>query len=287
MNALVQNSHKWLEFRKNKIGASDAPVIMEISPWKTPYQLWEEKLGVREVVMTSAMKRGTDMEEEARQAFEKETGILVFPTVKLHPENEWMMASLDGMDMEEKNIVEIKCPGKEDHFAAVSNIVPDKYYPQLQHQLAVTGLKMAYYFSYTPTSSKIIEVQRDDDYISKMIKKEREFYDCLLEFVPPKLTQRDYVERSDLEWQELSISYLNVQRELKTLEEKEKQMKEQLISLAGRSNSRGAGIKLSKIVRKGSIDYQAIPELKNMDLEKYRKTPIETWRISNEATHLA
>jgi predicted phage-related endonuclease len=43
---MQQQTPEWLEFRKNKIGASDAPIIMETSPWKTPYQLWLEKLSL-------------------------------------------------------------------------------------------------------------------------------------------------------------------------------------------------------------------------------------------------
>ena len=277
-----QNTPEWLSFRKNKIGASDAPVIMEVSPWKTPYQLWEEKLGVRENVTTAAMQRGTDMEEEARQAFEKESGLVVFPHVRVSKEHDWMIASLDGMDAEEKHMVEIKCPGKEDHEKAMDGVIPEKYLPQLQHQLCVTGLDFGYYFSYSRSAARILVIERDDKYISKLIKKEQEFYSCMMEFVPPKLTDRDYAERNDPEWLELSNSYLLVQKQLKSLEEQEKQMKEQLITLAGRSNARGAGLKLSKIVRKGVVDYQMIPELKGVNLEKYRKAAIETWRVASE-----
>ncbi len=57
MSALIQHSNEWLELRKNKIGASDAPIIMKVSPWKTPYRLWEEKLGLTECVSNQAMKR--------------------------------------------------------------------------------------------------------------------------------------------------------------------------------------------------------------------------------------
>ncbi len=279
MIALSQNSPEWLEFRKTKIGASDAPIIMEVSPWKTPYQLWEEKIGLKENVVNYAM-RGTLMEDEARQSFEQQIGMSMFPMVKVHPEKDWAIASLDGIDIEEKLIVEIKCPGKEDHMTAMKGEVPEKYYPQLQHQLFVTGLDMVYYFSYTPTSSKILEVKREDYYIREMVAKSKKFHDCVMNFTPPELTERDYVERSDKEWEALSSSYLNVQEKIKALEEEEKSIRENLISIASSSNSIGYGIKLSKIIRKGSVDYQSIPELKDVNLEKYRKTPIQSWRIA-------
>jgi len=31
--------------RKGFIGGSDAPIILGLSPWKSPYQLWLEKIG--------------------------------------------------------------------------------------------------------------------------------------------------------------------------------------------------------------------------------------------------
>lgn len=277
---LAQNSPEWLEFRKTKIGASDAPIIMETSPWKTPYQLWEEKMGVRESPVTAAMQRGTNMEEEARWVFEEMIGIQVFATVKIHPTLDWMMASLDGIDVEERHIVEIKCPGAMDHGKAMDGVVPDKYYPQLQHQMAVTGLDGAFYFSYTRSSSKIIEVQRDDKYISEMIQKERQFYNHMIEFTPPVLTERDYIARDDPQWHDYASQYISVKKQLNILEEQEKGLRKHLISLSEKSNSSGAGIKLSRIVRRGHICYDTVPELVDVDLEKYRKPPIEFWKIS-------
>lgn len=278
MVALMQNSAEWLEFRKDMVGASDAPIIMGVSPWITPYKLWEEKLGIKEPAPpTFDMRRGLEREEEARCAFEKETGLSVFPVVKVHPDYPWMMASLDGMDIEERHIVEIKCPG---HMIGLSDTVPDKYYPQVQHQLAVTGLDMAYYFTYTPYSTKLIEVKRDDEYIKKMIDKELEFYECLVNFTAPTLANRDYTEREDAEWLEMSAMYLDLQKSMKLLEDEETRMRGKLIALSGGANTMGGGVKLLKIARKGNIDYSAIPELKGVNLEEYRKPSSNMWKIT-------
>ena len=76
---MQQNTEEWLEFRRDKIGASDAPIIMGKSPWKTPHQLWEEKIGVRtSSYETAAMRRGKDLESEARKHFEQQTGLIVW-----------------------------------------------------------------------------------------------------------------------------------------------------------------------------------------------------------------
>jgi len=59
-------------------------------------------------------------------------------------------------------------------------------------------------------------------------------------------------------------------------------LRNDLIEMAQGSNCRGGGIKLSKVVSKGTIDYKAIPELAGVDLEKYRKKPTECWKITQE-----
>lgn len=282
MSALIQQSNEWLELRKNKIGASDAPVIMHVSPWKTPYQLWEEKLGLKESFSSYAMKRGLEMEERAREAFEKETGLVVFPQVLFHKEHEWMMASLDGIDIEGKNIVEIKCPGKVDHEIALSGNIPEKYFPQLQHQMAICELDKAYYFSYSDNSSKVIVVNRDESYIKNMICKEVEFYDCVQNLTAPRMIERDFIQKEDDIWIETAAKWKQIKNQMTQLEKEEEDLRNSLICMSGKSNCKGGGIKLSKIVRKGSIDYKAIPELKEIDLEKYRKTPIEMYRLEND-----
>ena len=79
---LPSMSHEeWLEWRREGIGASDAPVIMGVSPWTTPLQLWENKLlGKSGQLETSSMRRGKDMEKEARRHFEEQMG-----TVSVYP----------------------------------------------------------------------------------------------------------------------------------------------------------------------------------------------------------
>ena len=58
MSALIQQTDEWLEMRRNKIGASDAPIIMEVSPYKKPNQLMEDKLTGAVMAKSQAMQRG-------------------------------------------------------------------------------------------------------------------------------------------------------------------------------------------------------------------------------------
>lgn len=282
MSALVQQTDEWLEMRRSKIGASDAPVIMGVSPWSTKYKLWQEKLQLIEPKkQTKAMADGIKGEDEARIAFINRTGIIMAPDIVFSKQNDFMMASLDGISPDRKYILEIKRPGVADHELAKKREVPEKYFPQLQHQMDVCELDMAYYYSYRgPNDEVLLEVFRDDKYIKRMVPLEKEFWDCMNEFVAPKMTERDYELKEDDIWHATASQWLSISKELQALEKKEKELRELLISQSHNTSSMGGGVRVSRIVRKGNVDYAKIPELQSVNLERYRKNPIETWRIA-------
>lgn len=277
---LEQGSAEWHEFRKNHIGASDAPVIMNLSPWTTPYQLWRRMLDLDPPKTTnSAMQRGNDLEPLARMLVEESFGEEFEPVVCVSDNIEWMSASLDAISKNEKTVVEIKCPGKEDHLAAIGNVIPEKYVPQLQHQMSVCELDFMYYFSFDGKDGKLLKAYRDDDYINRMIEAETIFWECVQTLTAPPFGDKDFIERKDFQWLQGSKDWLETKNQLKELEEKEQKQRQYLIQLAENQSCKGNGITLTKIVRKGNIEYEKIPELMGLDLEKYRKNNIETWRI--------
>lgn len=278
----MNNPQDPLQNREKYIGASDAPAIMGVSKWTTRYELFLQKIGLgKPNIGNYATERGINLEDEARNEFERLTGHTMFPKVVYTKECEFVRASLDGITLEGDEILEIKCPGKEDHDKAMSGIVPEKYVPQLQHQLFVTGLDMVNYFSYTPTSSTIIEVKRDQNYIDHMFKEHCKFWECVQTMEPPELTERDYVTKTDDFWLEVEKKWVLTRCELKELERREKDLRETLISMCGDSNSKGRLIQLTKCLRKGSVDYSVIPQIENMNLDMFRKAPTEYWKIGD------
>ena len=174
---LKQNTPEWLEFRKSHIGASDSSVIMGCNPYKTINELVAEKVHGLSQPMNDKMQRGKDLEPLALSEFERIVGGLYSPAIVIHSEYEWCMASLDGIEMDGKYIVEIKCPGKKNHTLAKKGKVPDEYYPQLQHQLACTGLEWIYYFSYSEGDNALLKIERDNPYIETMLHKQKQFYE--------------------------------------------------------------------------------------------------------------
>lgn len=192
---IKQGSDAWLELRKTKVTATDASVVMGLNPWKDIVTLYEQKLDLRPPeVVNAAMQKGMDYEAEAREYFEAQTGTLLFPTVIV---KDWQMASLDGIDLDEKVLLEIKCGGKKLHDLAKKRVVPKYYQCQMQHQMYLTNLHMCYYLSYRPEVVDILgnvkqqregiyfPVERDDAFIEEMVTEEWKFYECLRNRMPP------------------------------------------------------------------------------------------------------
>jgi hypothetical protein len=158
--------------------------------------------------------------------------------------------------------------------------VPPHYYAQLQHQLYVTDLPKMYYFSFDGDDGVVVSVDRDQKYIDKMVVAEKQFLCCLRDKTAPPLTPDDFTTQDNEEWESVARQWMSAKRLLKKIQEDEEDLRELLIQLSGNANAKGAGISLCKVVRKGSVDYSKIPELKKVDLDKYRKADSEYWKVS-------
>ena len=178
-----QTTPEWLSMRRNCIGASDAPIIMGLSPYKTREQLLHEKVYGNNTPMTASMQYGKDMEPyllECCSSFS--SGKPVFPGgVYAHDEREWQIASIDGVSLDLSEIYEVKAANKADHAIACDFKIPPKYYPQLQHQISVMELKGSFYFSYHKGEGKLNWCPRDDAFIAEMLKLEMAFYEEMCE----------------------------------------------------------------------------------------------------------
>jgi putative phage-type endonuclease len=273
-------NEEWLQWRRKGVGATDACVIMGVSPWRTMHELWQDKVfGNAEQLENSAMSRGKELEPVARSWFEKTMNVTVFPQNRVHKEKEWIRASLDGIDMQEKVLVEIKCPNRQDHFVALNDMIPEKYMPQVQHQLLVTGLPGMYYCSFDGSEGKIVEVARDDAYIQTMLEEERKFWDMVLKKEAPPLTERDFVSMKDNQaWMDAEILWHKTKQMLEIAEAQEKEIRGTMIALAGDRNAQGNGVKISKTMCPGAIDYkQIMADYPHINWESYRKKSFVKW----------
>jgi|JI61114C2RNA_FD_contig_71_569087_length_652_multi_1_in_0_out_0_1 putative phage-type endonuclease len=180
---IQQKTPEWYEFRRRHIGASDSPIIMGDSPWTTRDELWSQKIFDVRKDMTDAMQRGIDLEPKAREFFIKETGIEVFPLVAEDDTHPFLSASFDGISLDGKTILEIKCPSTQEGV----NRYPGIYTAQFQKQMYIANVSEMYYLAYfmikegnsEHTATQMIKIYRDQFYIDEMIKQEIQFWETI------------------------------------------------------------------------------------------------------------
>lgn len=172
---------------------------MGVSPWCTPYQLWETKVGsyIRPEMANRAVERGNALEPRARRQYELDHNIEMSPQLVVHDKYTWLRASLDGFNPGKRRILEIKCPGREDHQLACLGEVPAKYWPQCQHQLLVTGAERVDYYSFDGERGAVVEVYPDFDYCRILFEQLRRFWDLVVNRTSPPLSQGDIVRVRD------------------------------------------------------------------------------------------
>ncbi|MCE5319423.1 MAG: YqaJ viral recombinase family protein [Parachlamydia sp.] len=272
---LEQNTPEWLEFRRGKIGASDAPIIMGVSPYRTAYELYLDKTEGITQAKNEAMKRGSFLEDDARRQLKLDLRLSgdIGPAVLQSEEHEEFIASLDCFTPETGFMSEIKCPNEADHLMAVAGKIPEKYYPQLQHQMYVAGASSNIYYSYRQGQGVFVVCPRDNEYIAKLVQKEMEFIENVRAGIPPALSDKDFVERFDMEFLTYARSFELLKEQISELQTKEQALKDKLIEIAAGQNCRAGNVRVSKRFRKGSVEYAKIPQLAEIDLEQYRGKP--------------
>ena len=180
---IEQGTAEWLELRLGKVTASRVADV--VAKTKTGYsasranymaQLVAERLTgtVQDSYQSDAMRWGTNVEDEARAAYEFKTGDMV-ETVGFipHPRIEMSGASPDGL-VADRGLIEIKCPNTATHIETLlGQNVPGKYITQIQWQLASTGRDWCDFVSFDPRIPErmrlfVQRIERDDKRIEEL-----------------------------------------------------------------------------------------------------------------------
>ncbi len=280
---LEQGSEAWLSWRKTVITATDCPAILGSSPWSTAYKSWQRKLGlIDEQPSNEAMERGKRLEPKLRARFIEKHVLMMRPTVVESTEYDFLGASLDGLSGCSKYILEIKTGGNQLYKMAFEGSIPDYYMHQIQHQLLVTRAEKCYYFVGGEDESKdiVLEVYPDPDFEKAYLLQARAFWKCVAFNEPPPLQDSDYKDMSNTpSWKGYAEQYRKLSEQIKGLEELKDSYRAELLKLCGDQSCIGGGIKVVKNIMRGRVAYDEIPEIKGIDLDKYRKPTTTTWKI--------
>lgn len=133
---------QWLAYRRTGLGGSDAGAIMGVSPYKSAYAVWADKLGALPPVEDSEpMRQGRDLEEYVARRFCEETGLRVRRNRQMlrsidHP---MMLANIDRQVIGQRAGLECKTSRDTTMRRYKNGEYPMEYYAQCLHYLAVTG----------------------------------------------------------------------------------------------------------------------------------------------------
>jgi len=178
-----QRTEEWFVQRLGKVTASKVADLMAKtkSGYSTSRDNYMAQLVVERITNTkadsfsnSAMEWGTTQEPFARAAYESFTKTMVEEIGFVqHPKIEWAGASPDGL-IDDDGLVEIKCPNTATMIdTLLTGKVPQKYYIQMQMQMACTQrawCDYAVFDSRMPAKAQLFvkRVPRDDVFIAEM-----------------------------------------------------------------------------------------------------------------------
>jgi putative phage-type endonuclease len=283
---IAQRTPEWFAWRNEGITASMIPVILGMSPYKTPYELWAELCGFKEPDDLSKnwhVQRGIAQEPEAREWYENETGRPYLPLCVEADHNPLFRASLDGLygtTEKDRDVLEVKCPC-EKIFLEIGSMQGQSpnfkmYVAQVQWQLNAANASKGKLFFWLRKHKPITAlINRNDKFIAHAEKEALKFWDLIQTKTPPQMIEgRDktiyHKEVQKSEWDSHSTAY-------RTVEQKIKEMKAEIAKLEAEAESHADylkslipsglqtftkdGIRVTKVTRDGSTDNKKLIDL--------------------------
>lgn len=307
---IQQGTDAWLDWRKDGITASDVPIILGLSPYKTPWRLWAEKVGrinPEDLSKNPNVQRGHRLEDKARQLAEARYGKILLPLCGEYYDWPTLKASFDGLC--DGNIPhEFKAPSQEvfDEVAKLGNLSPSyiMYEAQTQGQCIVAGAdegRLIFYIEDENGDSSDLDfpisltIERKEEILSAVkvfreyvktntpppIDPERDVY------IPSTGDERFYWESNAEAWRLNKARIATLESELKALKADNDDIRDKLVQQMGDfMQSDFNGIKVTRFEKQGIVDYKNFLKAKFPDqdltaeLELFRKSSSLQSRIS-------
>jgi putative phage-type endonuclease len=302
-NKLADNSNcqhdKWLYKRKNGIGASDVGSILGVNKYRNQVDVYLEKTTDKlDKHDNEKMKIGRLMESSVLLMFEKETGLSasLYEHSEKHSKYPFLYATPDALLSDFSAGIEIKTGMDGDHW----DDVPEQYYAQCQLSMEIFGVNTWHLYAilagFNGFKRKHFVIKRNDLYIKSLIKICYDFWNNnVLARVAPvaksiddinklftdsqeiRMTATDEVKKLINEYKKVKVQMYEVEKILKPLQIKEKQIKEKLaLSMEDAeiaTNENDEEILNYKIVNRSSLDTKRLKnDLPNIYDEYVKKT---------------
>lgn len=274
----VQGSPEWLETRKNYLGASECAAVLGLNPYKTAEQLWQEKVGLREPDKENYhMRRGKEKEdmiigrwlEINQESWSTKGG----PDVEISKDYPFLRASYDYISREGDYILEVKAPEK------IYKEVPKMYWVQIQFQLLISGLKYGHFYALDEEGKHLSYTHfLDNLFIADAIPRLQKFWHHVQTKTPLIETAEAQIENAEFE--ALLLELEEKDQELKHLDKRVTEIRSLIRSHLTADTTKIGDFMVYIKKRKGAVDYGKVPELSQVDLDKYRKAEQSYMTIS-------
>lgn len=232
---------EWLKARKLGLGGSDMAAVLGLSPWRSPIDVWLDKTSdTVEEKESEPMYWGNVLEEVVAQEFAKRSGYKVRNNnfTLQSEEYPYLLANIDreivGLDagLECKTANAFKANEWD------GDNVPDAYYIQCQHYMAVTG-KSSWWIACLVGGNTFYykEIKRNEEVIKAIIDTGAAFWELVESKTMPapddtkqcenalkKLYQKSNGQSVELpaNYGNMIIDYLEIKNQLSELETKKR-----------------------------------------------------------------
>jgi putative phage-type endonuclease len=180
---------EWLAERKKGIGGSDAGAICGMNKYRSPFEVYADKLDlIPPKEDNEAMRLGRDLEEYVAKRFTEATGKKVrrknsFIRSEKYP---FAFANVDRLVVGERAGLECKTASALNVKRYKDEEFPEEYYCQCMHYMAVTGYKRWYLAALIlGVGLKVFTIERDESEIEALMNIERDFWEHVEKRIPP------------------------------------------------------------------------------------------------------
>lgn len=238
--------------RHEGIGASDTPIIMGYSTYKTPYQLYLEKIGAisSDDELTEQQYWGNALEPLIIKRFAEENDVQVsFPDTVYHPDYPFIFANLDGWIESENAVIEAKSANsfqRKEWDMALTDGIPLVYLIQVAKQCLITNATRGYCAVLIGGMEyKQFIYERDAALEDLILKSDIEFWHCVQNKIePPPMSTSDCrlkfpkphpdkISDSNYRTANALVGLMNVKASIKDLNEQEDKLKMEIMSHMG------------------------------------------------------
>ena len=232
--------------RRTTLGASEIAAVCGMDPFRGPWDVWADKLGldIREEFAESDM--GHLFERPLLEHYSRKTGVvLVYPGTMIHPIHEWVSATPDGLAAD--RVVQVKVVGANMAHKWDAG-VPQYVVCQVQWEMFVTGLPLAVVVACVGgTDYRALDVPADSEIQQSLFEIGREFWEShVLTGAPPEPDASEACRKAlSARYRKISGEMVPATRELVELAYQHKRLGKQAKALEEERDAIGNTLRLA------------------------------------------